>query len=166
MDKTMSRKNLFRLLLALSTLPIGHAFAEEIEWGGSTYPFLEGRSTETESDASLRALCAPGHRVILSFGAPASPGFMGEGKGEPFSVTLESAGKSAVAKGVSKPSVDSKLTGGIELAMEITVDDPVFDVLTTGKPVTMVKTDGQKEVLTEGEGSASIKEFVTACGGG
>ena len=163
MDKTMSRTKLL-LLVFLSTT--GTGLAEEIEWSISTVPYLEARSTETESDASLRAFCTPGNRVILRFGAPASPGFMGEGGGEALSVTLESAGKTAPATGVSKQSVDSELTGGVELVTDISLDDPLFEVLSTGKPVTMVKTDGKKEVLTEGEGSAKVKEFVKSCGGG
>lgn len=153
------------LLPVVLLLGAGGALAEEVEWVVSSSPYLEARSTETESDASLRALCAPGNRVILSFGAPATPGFMGEGGGEPLSVELESAGQSAPVKGISKVSVDSELTGGVELFTEISLDDPLFSVLSTGKPVTMVRADGKKEVLTEGEGAGEVKAFVKACGG-
>ncbi len=168
MDKAMSRAKVFMLLHVLASLGAGGALAEKVEWSLSSYPFLEARSTESESDASLRAQCAPGNRVILSFGAPATPGFMGEGEGESMSVMLESAGKTASVKGISKQSVDSELTGGIELATDVSLDDPLFDVLSTGKPVMIVKADGMKEALTEGEygeGADAVKQFVKACGG-
>ena len=159
----MSRTKI--LILLPSLLSSGSALAENLEWAVVDVPYLEARSSESEADASLRALCAPGHRVILSFGAPAAPGFMGEGDGAPLTVKLESAGETVEVTGVSKQSVDSELTGGVELAAEVSIDDPLFALLSTGKPVTIINAGGGKEVLTDGEGSDDVRKFLKACGG-
>lgn len=158
----MSRAKVLILLPCL--LSSGSALAEDLEWAVVDMPYLEARSNESEADASLRALCAPGHRVILSFGAPAAPGFMGEGGRAPLTVKLESAGETVEVTGVSKQSVNSELTGGVELAAELSVDDPLFALLSSGKPVTIINAGGEKEVLTEGKGASEVKKFIAACG--
>ena len=57
-DKIMSRAKVLILLPCL--LSSGSALAEDLEWAVVDMPYLEARSNESEADASLRALCAPG----------------------------------------------------------------------------------------------------------
>jgi hypothetical protein len=135
--------------------------AAATKWTVSTRPYLVARSTESESDASLRALCRYSESIELRLGA--EDGGVGEGKGEKVNLHLESQGKTATLEGVSRRSEDSEMTGGTELVTEVRADAPVFAVLQTGKPV---KLSGSlpKPVVWSPQGMASaVKTFLKAC---
>jgi hypothetical protein len=130
------------------------------KWTTSTRPYLEARSTESESDASLRALCRNSAAIGLRVGAAER---VGNGKGEKVKLLLESQGKTATLEGISTESEDSPMTGGTELVTEVGADSPVFAVLQTGKAV---KLSGslEKPVVWSPQGMGpAVKAFLAAC---
>jgi hypothetical protein len=142
--------------LALTILPmLSGAACAETKWTVSTRPYLEARSTEEESDASLRAVCRSSGSIELRVGAAEG---VGKGSREAVTLQFESAGQHATLRGVSRESDDFQMTGGTELVADVTADDPVFAVLTSGKPVKLsgsLKTpvvwgaDGVKRAVTQ-----------------
>jgi len=145
--------------IALMAVAVTQAVAET-NWRVSTRPYLEARSTESESDASLRALCRNSQSIALRVGAAEA---VGKGKGEKVTLRFESQGKVATLKGVSRESEDTNMTGGTELVTEVADDAPVFAVLQTGKAV---KLSGSlaKPVVWSPQGMASaVKTFLDAC---
>lgn len=135
---------------------------ERIEWRREERPYLEARSKEAESDAMVRASCALQGRIQLRLGAYFS---IGRGEGEPVSITVDSGAKTASVKGVSKFSPDSEMTGGTELVAEVGLDDPVVDILFSGRQVTIVTPGKKKERLLDADASGVTKKFVDDCRG-
>ena len=134
--------------------------AAALEWTVSTGPYLEARSTEHESDASLRAICRNAATVELRVGAQEQ---VGKGEGEKVALTFKSDGREAVVRGLSKWSDDSEMTGGTELVTEVKTSDPLFSVLQTGKAVRLSGSLA-KPAIWEAKGMApSVKKFLERC---
>jgi hypothetical protein len=134
----------------------------EIKWSNGARPYLEARSTEEESDASLRAICRNSQTIELRAGANEQ---VGEGDGKAVTLEFQSDGKKATLTGISKFSEDSEMTGGTELVTEVKDNDPIFSVLQTGKPVTITGFNDKKPVVWAAKGMKSaVAKFLKACG--
>lgn len=131
-------------------------------WRMVSRPSLEVRPSGEEVDASMRASCAFEGMVILRIGAESH---LGSGRGEPVSVTIDSGGKSAKLRGVSRLSPDSEMTGGSELVTEVPLNDPSLEILFGGKPVTMITQDQKKHQLLDADTRGTGKKFLKQCDG-
>jgi len=134
-------------------------------WSGvhEKHVYLEGRpydSAEQESDADFRATCGSDGTVELRVGATLG---IGEGRGEAVAATLQSGGVKVELQGKSRWSVDSEMTGGTELTMTAPLDHPVFSVLQTGKPITLL-SGGKKTSLSGRKAASAAKAFLDKCG--
>lgn len=76
-------------------------------WTVTKRPFLEARSDEPESDASLRAFCRNGSAIELRVGAAEQ---VGNGQGEAVAVTFESNSRRITLTGISVKSDDFQMT--------------------------------------------------------
>jgi len=115
------------------------AAAAEVKWelgreNGKGRPFLSGMHNESEVDYEFWARCRADKDIDVGMGAESH---VGKGKGEKVELTLASAGQSAKVAGVSRPSKESEMTGGIELQGKVKRDDKLFAVLTTGQPISV-----------------------------
>jgi hypothetical protein len=111
--------------------------AAEVQWSlgkEKGRPFLSGMQNESEVDFEFWARCRADKDFDVGMGAESH---VGKGKGEKVELTLASAGQSAKVAGVSRISVNSEMTGGIELQEKVKRDDPLFAVLTTGQPISV-----------------------------
>ncbi|WP_442753732.1 hypothetical protein ACNHKD_12070 [Methylocystis sp. JAN1] len=132
-------------------------------WAGKPRPYLEARPSADEADATVRASCAFDGVLTLRLGADIG---VGEGKGEPVSVKIESGGKSVKVQGVSRNSPDSEMTGGTELATDLPLNDPAVEILFSGKAVTLVTPDQKKHPLVDADAAGAAKKFLKQCRGG
>lgn len=134
----------------------------EIDWRMSARPpaSLEGRSTESESDASFRAVCRNKRTVEVRVGAEEQ---VGKGRGELVKLQFASSGRSAIIQGVSKKSADFEMTGGTELVANVTPNHPVFAVLMTGKPVSLSGSVARRATWTSNNMRAAVEKFLRAC---
>ena len=130
------------------------------QWRVLSKPYLEARSPEPETDAALRALCRRADSVELRIGADVG---LGEGKNEAVSLKLESNGKVIDLKGISKRSEDFEMTGGAELVATVPLDHPLFSLLTTGSPVTLIGPSGKKVSPWITNSREAVEKFVKAC---
>lgn len=130
-------------------------------WSTASHPSLDVRPSGEDVDALIRASCAFDGLMILRVGAEFQ---VGQGKGEPVSVTIESGGKSSKLQGVSRWSPDSEMTGGTELVTELPLHDPALDILFSGKPVTMITQDQKKHQLLDADRGGVGKKFLKQCG--
>lgn len=131
-------------------------------WHMINRPSLEVRPSGEEVDASMRASCIFSGLILLRIGAE---NHLGEGKGEGVSVTIESGGKSAKLRGISRFSPESEMTGGRELVTEVPLNDPVLEILFSGKLVTMITQDQKKHQLLDVDNGGVGKKFLKQCAG-
>ena len=96
--------------------------------------FLFGMHNESEVDYELWARCRSDKDIDVGMGAESH---VGKGKGEKVELTLASAGQSVKVVGVSRLSVNTEMTGGIELQGKVKRDDKLFAVLATGQPISV-----------------------------
>ena len=115
------------------------AAAAEVKWelgkeNGKGRPFLYGMHNMSEVDYEFWARCRADKDIDVGMGAESH---VGKGKGEKVELTLASAGQSAKVVGVSRLSVNTEMTGGIELQGKVKRDDKLFAVLATGQPISV-----------------------------
>lgn len=138
------------------------ASAEKIVWTLSKdegRPFLTGMVDESEVDYEFWARCRADGTVDVGMGAESH---VGEGKGEQVSLTLTSGTQTVKISGVSRESKNVEMTGGIELQAKVAVDDKLFAVLATGKPISV--TGSIKPLKWEVRGlKAKVEAFLKAC---
>ena len=139
------------------------ALAAKIEYSAlaDSVPRLVIRSTESESDALIRATCTQAGIVELRLGAELD---VGTGNGGVATLALRSAGKTANISGVSLLSIDSPMTGGSELLATIPSADPIFEVLTSGASIRFSGSiKGAQSVSIGSEATKSLKKFLASC---
>jgi len=95
-------------------------------------PHLIGMSTEQEADTEFWALCKGGGVAQIGVGANSNAG---KAEGETIALTLKSGAQTAKLSGTSRKSENFEMTGGSELIAQVKTDDPLFAVLTVGKPI-------------------------------
>lgn len=125
-------------------------------------PNLTGMSTVEEADTEFWALCIGGGQAEIGVGANS---IVGKGAGEKVALTLKSGAQTATIAGTSRNSENSEMTGGTELHTQVKIDDPLFAVLATGKPVTVtgnIETPGKWPVNGL---KAKVAAFQAACKG-
>jgi hypothetical protein len=136
--------------------------AAEVEWTlrkEKGRPFLQGMQNESEVDFEFWAHCRTDGNIDIGMGAESH---VGKGKGERVELTLTSAGQTAKIAGVSRHSINSEMTGGIELRGRVTRDDPLFLVLATGQPITV--TGLIKPLRWGAKGlKAKLEAFLKSC---
>jgi hypothetical protein len=136
--------------------------AAEVEWTlrkEKGRPFLQGMQNESEVDFEFWAHCRTDGNIDIGMGAESH---VGKGKGEKVELTLTSAGQTANVAGVSRHSVNSEMTGGIELRGRVTRDNPLFLVLATGQPITV--TGPIKPLRWGAKGlKAKLEAFLKSC---
>lgn len=142
-------------------LGISSPVSAKSSWAIQSRPSLDVRPSGEDVDAFLRASCAFDGLMLLRIGAEYQ---VGNGKGEPVSVTIESSGKSSKLRGVSRWSPDSEMTGGTELVTELPLNDPVLEILFSGKPVTMITHDQKQHQLLDTDSGGVGKKFLKQCG--
>lgn len=96
--------------------------------------FLQGMHNESEVDFEFWAHCRTDGDIDIGMAAESH---VGKGKGETVELSLASGGQTAKVSGVSRNSVNSEMTGGIELRGKVKRDDKLFVVLATGQPITV-----------------------------
>jgi hypothetical protein len=155
----MFHKQIGLALLLLLPL-IGGANADfEVRSGDG--PWLDIRPDETESDALLRLGCHGYGLIDTHIGGIFD---IGEGQHEAVSVTLSAGALTAKVRGLSIPSEDSELTGGIELLTALMAGDEAFAVLTSGKEITLTGGREKEERFTLGaEATAELKAYIEKC---
>jgi hypothetical protein len=126
-------------LTVVAALAWPSAAAAEVQWSlgkenGKGRPFLSGMHNEPEVDYQFWARCRADKDIDVGMGAESH---VGKGKGEKVELTLVSAGQSAKVVGVSRLSVNTEMTGGIELQGKVKRDDKLFAVLATGQPISV-----------------------------
>jgi hypothetical protein len=122
-------------LTVVAALALPTAAAAEIKWSlgkEKGQAFLNGMENESEVDYELWARCRADGDIDVGMGAESH---VGKGKGEKVELTLTSGGQTAKVVGVSRDSVNSEMTGGIELQGKVKRDDKLFAVLATGQPI-------------------------------
>jgi hypothetical protein len=113
------------------------AAAAEVQWElgkEKGRAFLFGMHNVSEVDYQFWARCRADKDIDVGMGAESH---VGKGKGEKVELTLASAGQSAKVVGVSRLSVNTEMTGGIELQGRVKRDDKLFAVLATGQPISV-----------------------------
>lgn len=153
-------------------LALGWAFpavAGELRWSAATrpfkgapHPYLEARSTESESDASLRAFCGSAGAIELHVGANET---VGKGEGDNVTLKLESDGRTATLAGKSRKSADFEMTAGTELVATVTAEDPVFALLTSDKAVKLTGSIRAPATWAPKGMRAAVEKFLAACKG-
>jgi hypothetical protein len=138
------------------------AAAAEIRWAlgkEKGRAFLYGMHNESEVDYEFWARCRADKDIDVGMGAESH---VGKGKGEKVELTLASAGQSAKVVGVSRLSVNTEMTGGIELQGKVNRDDKLFAVLATGQPITVT---GPIKTLKWGVRGLKAKaaQFLKSC---
>ncbi|GEM_PF-3364722 len=122
---------------------------------------LTGQPDEEESDQVLFARCRADGRIDLAVGAYEG---VGEGKGEPVSVTLSSGGKSATLHGKSQNSRNFEMTAGTELATTVASDDSIFALLMSEQPVAIgVGASSARDSWSARGLRKSAQAFLAAC---
>jgi hypothetical protein len=148
--------------LAAAFLP-NEALAAKIEYSAvaDSAPHLVIRSTESESDALIRAVCSQPGMVELRLGAELD---VGAGNGGTATLALRSAGKTANISGVSLLSIDSPMTASSELLATIPSTDPIFEVLASGASIRFSGSiKGVQSVSIGAEATRSLKKFLASC---
>ena len=147
--------------VALALIEMCAPACAKVTWRSASRPYLEVRSNEEETDAALRASCGFDRLITIRLGAEHR---IGDGKGEAVAIIIESDGKSAKLRGVSKNSPDSEMTGGIELLTEIPLEDPAVDILFSGKPVTITMPNQKRAHLLDADVDRTGRKFLKRCG--
>ena len=118
-----------------AVLVLPSAARAEVQWTlgkDKGRAFLQGMHNESEVDFEFWAHCRTDGDIDVGMAAESH---VGKGKGEKVELTLTSAGQTAKVSGVSRNSVNSEMTGGIELHGKVKRDDKLFAVLATGQPI-------------------------------
>ena len=116
------------------------------------------RSDEYEGDAFLRATCTGGGIVELRLGAEFD---VGQGRGEPVTLSLQSKGKKVRIHGRSFPSADSQMTGGSELLSSFSTKDEIFVVLLSGAPIRLSGSIPKEGAINFGpKATAALASFL------
>jgi hypothetical protein len=114
---------------------------------------------ESEVDFEFWAHCRVDGDIDVGMAAESH---VGKGRGEKVALTLSSAGQTATVAGVSRHSVNSAMTGGIELRGRVKRDDRLFVVLATGQPITV--TGPIKPLRWGAKGlKAKLEAFLKSC---
>ena len=152
---------LLRFLIGLAVLSLPGAASADVVWRFTKEqgrPYLQGMSSESESDTEFWARCRADGKIDVGLGADS---IVGKGEGEKVSLTLESAGIKATLNGVSRNSVNVEMTGGTELRTTISRDDAVFKVLAADKPIAV---SGAIKAAWPVKGlKAKVAAFLAAC---
>ena len=137
----MATERRFIALTVVAALVVAFAWPcaalAEVEWTlrkDKGRAFLQGMHNESEVDFEFWARCRTDGDIDIGMAAESH---VGKGKGEKVELTLISAGQTAKVTGISRDSVDSEMTGGIELQSKMKRDDKLFAVLATGQPITV-----------------------------
>ena len=149
--------------LALAALP-AQAAAPAVSWSyiAETRELI-GSTGEDEGDTDFRATCKAGGKAELGIGAVDG---IGSGGGEAVSVTLANADGTLTVHiaGVSKHSLNSEMTGGVELVAAADKTHAVFTLLAAPGPI---KVSGPLTTQWPATGrAAATKAFMKACFGG
>jgi|SRR5580698_6314142 hypothetical protein len=134
----------------------------EMNWITSTRPYLEARSSEPESDASLRAICRSPASIEVRIGANEQ---VGKGHGEPVKLIFVGNGRQVIVRGISERSSDYEMTGGTELVADLLPGNKLFDLLISGQPVQMGGTLKNKATWSGDKMVSAVRSFLTACKG-
>ena len=114
------------------------------------------RQTDGLGDQPFFAACAAGGEIDLRFGAPLD----GVAKSdERVSLTLIANRVESKLTGLSEIY---QPTGSMRAFARIQADDPVFALLATGKPVTLVHVT-KKRVVWPAAAPRDVRDFVEAC---
>ena len=136
----------------------------EVEWTlgkDKGRAFLNGMVDESEVDYEFWARCRADGGIDVGMGAESH---VGRGKGEKVELTLTSGGQTAKVAGVSRDSVNSEMTGGIELQARVKRDDKLFAVLATGQPIT-VTGPIEEPLKWDVKGlKPKVRAFLRSCG--
>jgi hypothetical protein len=108
----------------------------------------------------FRAVCLSRGAIEVKLGAG---DFVGKGNGEKVKLQLKSGNVTATVSGISRPSVDSEMTGGMELVTRLSPDDALFKVLTTGKPVQVTGAVEKPTVWPSDGMAAAVGKFISNC---
>ena len=122
-------------LTIIAAVACSSATAAEVEWTlrkEKGRAFLQGMQNESEVDFEFWAHCRTDGDIDIGMAAESH---VGKGKGEKVELTLASGGQTAKVAGVSRNSVNSEMTGGIELRGKVKRDDKLFAVLASGQPI-------------------------------
>jgi hypothetical protein len=156
-------KALWRISAGMAVLVLAPAVAAaDIEWQLTKKqgrPYLQAMSTEPESDTEFWALCGTGGAIDIGAGAASN---VGEGQGEPVSLTLSGGQAQVSLAGQSRNSANFQMTAGTELRARVTRDHAVFKVLAGDQPI---KVTGRIEPVTwpvKGR-KAKVAAFLAAC---
>ncbi len=123
------------VLTVVAALAWPCAAMAEVEWTlrkEKGRAFLQGMQNESEVDFEFWAHCRADGDIDVGMGAESH---VGKGKGEKVELTLASGGQTAKIAGISRNSVNSEMTGGIELRGTVKRDDKLFAVLATGQTI-------------------------------
>ncbi len=122
-------------LLAIAVLLAPCAAQADVQWKltkKAGHPYLQGMSSEPESDTEFWALCRSPAAIDLGVGAALG---VGDGKGETVRLTFASGNTTATLSGRSQNSANFEMTAGTELRTTVAATDPVFAVLAAGAPI-------------------------------
>lgn len=131
----MTAKMRLVAITVVAALAWPSAAVAEVEWTlrkEKGRAFLQGMQNESEVDFEFWAHCRADGDIDVGMAAESH---VGKGKGEKVELTLTSAGQTAKVAGISRDSVNSEMTGGIELRGKVKRDDKLFAVLATGQPI-------------------------------
>jgi hypothetical protein len=150
------------ILIAAALLLGSPASAGDLVWQFSkkqNRPYLQAMSSEPETDRQFWAHCRAEGGIDIGMGAESN---VGEGNEELVTLTLTSAGATAVLAGNSRKSVNFQMTAGVELQAKVMRDDAVFKVLATGAPIAV--SGSMKPVTWPVKGlKAKVAAFLQAC---
>ena len=153
---------LLRVLVGCAVLLLPIAASAEIGWQVSKKQgraYLQASSGEVEVDKEFWAHCRADGSIEVGVGANTS---VGEGNGEPVTVTFASAGTMTTLAGNSRKSADFQMTTGTELRTKITRDDTLFKVLTAEKSIAVSGSIKSATWPVTGL-KAKVAAFLQAC---
>ena len=134
--------------------------AADVQWRIINRPYLQGLSSEQNDDPVFWAYCRPG--AVIDLGAGGNIG-IGRGEGEAVTLKLTSDGRSATLNGISRPTAGFESTGRPELRTSVSEGDPLFDVLRTGKPVTVSGSMERADTWTVDGLRSRTSNFLRQC---
>ena len=122
-------------------------------------PYLQGAPSEPETDKQFWALCLADGGIDIGVGAESN---VGEGNGEPVTLTLAVAGATAKLAGNSRKSANFQMTAGTELRARIKREDALFTVLAADKPIAVSGSIKSTTWPVKGL-KAKVAAFLQAC---
>lgn len=152
------RSLLSALIMACALWPL--SAVADIQWRIINRPYLQGQFNDDQGEQAFWAYCRPGSVIDVGVGANAQ---VGEGSGEAVMLSLTSGDETARLRGISRKTANFDKTGGTELRTSVSEDDPLFDVLATGQPITVTGSlDGSVTWNVEGLRSR-VRNFLRQC---